>query len=96
MQRMNPFENVLNVHNVKNLKVKWSYTTGGNVGTSPALANGVVYVGSADGNLYAFGLLDGGQSKQATASQRSAPKALRPDFSLKPSKPVATQSVAKL
>ena len=135
MQRMNPFENVLNVHNVKNLKVKWSYTTGGNVGTSPAVANGVVYVGSADGNvyalnastgaklwsyhaggidsspavangvvyvgsadgsLYAFGLPDGGQSKQATASQRSAPKALRPDFSLKPSKPVATQSVAKL
>ena len=34
----------------------WSYTTGGPVESSPAVANGTVYVGSDDGNLYAFGL----------------------------------------
>lgn len=62
MQRMNPFENVLHVHNVKNLKVKWSYTTGGNVGTSPAVANGVVYVGSADGNVYALNASTGAET----------------------------------
>jgi outer membrane protein assembly factor BamB len=38
----------------------WSYTTGGRVYmSSPAVANGVVYVDSADGNTYAFGLKKG-------------------------------------
>ncbi len=32
----------------------WSYTTGGGVFASPAIANGVVYIGSEDGNVYAF------------------------------------------
>jgi outer membrane protein assembly factor BamB len=31
------------------------YTTGNSVLSSPAIANGVVYVGSTDGNVYAFG-----------------------------------------
>jgi eukaryotic-like serine/threonine-protein kinase len=34
----------------------WSYATGSPVNSSPAVANGVVYVGSEDGNVYAFGL----------------------------------------
>ena len=34
----------------------WSYTTGGEVWSSPAVANGVVYIGSYDGKVYAFGL----------------------------------------
>ena len=34
----------------------WSYTTGNSVYSSPAVAHGKVYVGSLDGNLYAFGL----------------------------------------
>jgi outer membrane protein assembly factor BamB len=39
----------------------WSYATGCNaqrcgVDSSPAVANGVAYVGSDDGNVYAFGL----------------------------------------
>ena len=34
----------------------WSYKTGDLVDTSPAVANGVVYVGSWDRKLYAFGL----------------------------------------
>ena len=33
----------------------WNYTTGGMVESSPAVVNGVVYIGSDDGNLYAFG-----------------------------------------
>jgi outer membrane protein assembly factor BamB len=37
----------------------WSYATGGHVNSSPAVANGVVYVGSADGRVYAFGLKKG-------------------------------------
>jgi eukaryotic-like serine/threonine-protein kinase len=32
----------------------WSYTTGGNVYSSPAVVNGIVYVGSEDGKIYAF------------------------------------------
>ena len=34
----------------------WSYTTGSDVDSSPAVAEGVVYVGSNDHNLYAFHL----------------------------------------
>jgi outer membrane protein assembly factor BamB len=34
----------------------WSFATGGNVISSPAVVNGVVYVGSGDHTLYAFGL----------------------------------------
>ena len=39
----------------------WSYATGGAVSSSPAVVNGVVYVGSADGNLYAFDSVLGGK-----------------------------------
>jgi outer membrane protein assembly factor BamB len=56
MKRANPYESVLNVDNVGNLELKWSYTTGQAVYTSPAVADGVVYVGSYDGNVYAFSL----------------------------------------
>ena len=34
----------------------WSYKTASLVSTSPAVSNEAVYVGSADYNLYAFGL----------------------------------------
>ena len=35
--------------------VRWTYKTGGTVFSSPAIApDGTVYVGSADGRLYAF------------------------------------------
>jgi hypothetical protein len=33
----------------------WSYPTGGAVDSSPAVANGITYVGSEDGNVYALG-----------------------------------------
>jgi len=32
----------------------WKATTGRGVWSPPSVANGVVYVGSGDGNLYAF------------------------------------------
>ncbi len=54
MQRWNPCEKVLNVRNVGKLGLKWRYTTGLNVFSSPAVANEVVYVGSEDGHLYAL------------------------------------------
>ena len=54
MVRLNPCEKVLGVKDVGNLGLKWSYATGYLVVSSPAVANGVVYVGSADGNVYAL------------------------------------------
>src|ERR1039458_3500332 len=62
MARWNPCEKVLNVNNVGNLQLLWSYNTNntglGYVESSPAVANGGVYVGSyfgsLGGNLYAL------------------------------------------
>ena len=52
--RLNPYENVLNPKNVGRLELRWSYATGGPVYYSPAVVNGVVYIGSYDDNLYAL------------------------------------------
>jgi outer membrane protein assembly factor BamB len=52
----NPYENVLTPSNVSALTRDWSYTTGSAIGSSPAVANGVVYVGSWDDTVYAFHL----------------------------------------
>jgi outer membrane protein assembly factor BamB len=61
MQRWNPYETVLGVNNVGSLQLKWKNPTGGNYdydsgypGSSPAVANGVVYFGSLDNNVYAL------------------------------------------
>jgi outer membrane protein assembly factor BamB len=50
----NPYENVLSPNNVRSLQLKWIYNTGSSVFSSPALANGVVYIGSDDSNIYAL------------------------------------------
>lgn len=42
-------------------KIKWKFHTGGRVISSPAVANGLAYVGSTDGNLYAVDLDSGAQ-----------------------------------
>jgi outer membrane protein assembly factor BamB len=42
-------------------KIKWKFHTGGRLISSPAVANGMVYVGSTDGNLYAVDLESGTQ-----------------------------------
>jgi len=54
MMRWNPCEKVLTVNNVGNLGLLWSYTTNSVVRSSPAVINGVVYIGSYDGNVYAL------------------------------------------
>jgi outer membrane protein assembly factor BamB len=51
-------------------KVKWKFHTNGSVFSSPAVAGGVIYVGSGDGNLYAVDLESGGLKwKFPTASR---------------------------
>jgi len=57
--RNNPYEHTLNVDNVSHLHVKWTATTGDIINSSPAVANGLVYVGSKDNKLYAFDALTG-------------------------------------
>ena len=52
MQRWNPYETVLGVNNVGNLKLKWANNLSGP--SSPAVTNGVVYIGSYDNNVYAL------------------------------------------
>src|SRR6266700_466579 len=52
--RTNPYENVLSRTNVSRLTLDWSSPTGGVIGSSPAVANGVVYIGSSDRNVYAL------------------------------------------
>src|SRR6201981_889748 len=40
-------------------RVKWTFHTNGSVISSPAVANGTIYVGSSDHNLYAINLDSG-------------------------------------
>jgi outer membrane protein assembly factor BamB len=59
MQRWNPFETVLGVSNVGTLGLKWQIPLGVPssdfvLESSPAVANGVVYVGSVEGIVYAL------------------------------------------
>ena len=42
-------------------QVKWKFHTDGQVISSPAVADGMVFVGSTDGNLYAVDLASGAQ-----------------------------------
>ena len=53
-QAHNTNETVLSDITVPSLGLAWTGATGGVVNSSPAVANGVVYVGSTDGKLYAF------------------------------------------
>src|SRR5207245_7613157 len=57
--RNNPYENVLNSSNVSALTLDWSYPTGNAITSSPAVFNGLVYVGSEDDKLYALDALTG-------------------------------------
>src|SRR5579863_773985 len=55
----NPVEHVLKPSNVAKLVKKWNFLTGDLVGSSPAVADGTVYVGSSDDNLYAVSAATG-------------------------------------
>jgi outer membrane protein assembly factor BamB len=57
----NAYENVLSPSTVGVLELKWSFTTGGTVNSSPAVVNGVVYFGSGDSNVYALDASTGGK-----------------------------------
>lgn len=53
----NSAESAINASTVANLKLQWTYQTGGgNISTEPIVANGNVYWGSWDGNEYATDL----------------------------------------
>ena len=50
----NSAESAINASTVANLKLQWTYQTGGgNISTEPIVASGNVYWGSWDGNEYA-------------------------------------------
>ncbi len=55
----NPDEHTLAPTNVSKLVQDWIATTGNGIYSSPAVANGIVYVGSDDGYLYAFKVSNG-------------------------------------
>jgi outer membrane protein assembly factor BamB len=70
-------------NNVYALKAKtgaklWSYSTGGAVKSSLAVANGVVYIGWGDGKVYAFGLSEVGRKQARVAFKRPRPEAASP------------------
>ena len=52
--RHNPYESVLNPTTVRNMILRWSHQTGGSLDSSPAVVNGIVYVGSYDNHVYAL------------------------------------------
>jgi serine/threonine protein kinase/outer membrane protein assembly factor BamB len=52
--RWNRYEQIINATNVPHVTQLWSYHTTGGIGSSPTVANGIVYVGSNDNDLYAF------------------------------------------
>ena len=75
MQRWNPCEKVLNVNNVGKLRLKWSYTPlVPIVFSSPAVADGVVYIGDDFSKLYALDATTGAELwEHCCAGEFSAP-----------------------
>ena len=63
-------QNAISVANVSTLIQRFSAAAGSNVDSSPAIVNGVVYVGSDDHNLYAF---DAAGAPTAPARRQPAP-----------------------
>ncbi len=51
-------ETTLSVGNVGGLAKRWTYPTGGYLSSSPAVANGLVYVSSGDDEFYASDAAD--------------------------------------
>src|SRR6266496_1382307 len=52
--RFNPMEQTLSAANVSRLVRYWAASTSAAIASSPVVANGLVYIGSNDYNLYAF------------------------------------------
>ena len=53
------YENVLGSGNVGSLDTLWTFATGAVVTSAPAVANGTVYFGSRDNNVYALNATTG-------------------------------------
>lgn len=66
-QANNTIENVLSQSNVGQIDQDWSFSTGDSVESSPVVANGIVYVGSDDSNLYALNATTGAKIWSFTA-----------------------------
>jgi len=60
-RRFNPYENTLSEGNVASIGLDWSYAAPGGAHdhASPAVVNGVVYIGSGDGSVYALNATTG-------------------------------------
>jgi len=55
----NPYESMIGSNIVGNLTLAWEYETIGQIEGSPVVANGMVYIGSQDYNLYALNATTG-------------------------------------
>src|ERR1022692_3063871 len=58
-KRFNPYENVLSPGTLGTIEQQWSFTRGTGFDSSPAAVNGVVYIASFDGMLYALNAATG-------------------------------------
>src|SRR5438270_2027763 len=56
---INPTERLLTTLNVGGLQVAWSTPTGGEIWSSPAVVNGMLYIGSDDHKVYAMNTTTG-------------------------------------
>ena len=59
MWRADPTHSSTALVGPSNLSLTWNFTTNGSVISSPSVANGIVYVGSQDKNIYAIGAYSG-------------------------------------
>ncbi len=61
MQRWNPYETLIGVNNAGSLKLKWqnSMNVSQYTASSPAVVNGMAYLGSVDHSVYAFNATTG-------------------------------------
>jgi PQQ-like domain len=84
---VNPYENVLSPATVGDIDLHWSFPTESFVFSSPAVANGVVYVGSYDDNVYAADLTGGAMAEKFKAPSRPDLRLLKPNLKLQPSLP---------
>ncbi len=51
---VNPYERALTPVNVAMLAQAWKANTGGSIGSAPTVANGIVYINSSSGKMYAI------------------------------------------
>lgn len=69
-----PYEHLISRANVARLRVAWTVKTGGEVWSSAAVSDGIVYIGSNDRRVYALRLSDGSRVWTAAVGGRpSAP-----------------------